>query len=72
MPDPVTNFAHDIQSGAVALANHESGGAYAAIVLSFVLTIYVWYKYGAAAGAPLAASFFICAAMVLPQGPKGT
>ena len=71
--DPVSvaqNFWNDITSGANALVQHENGGAWAAIILSLALTAYVWKVYGAAAGAPLAASFFICLAMVMPPAPK--
>jgi len=66
--DILTQFVNDITSGVNALVKHQSGGVWAAIILSLILTGYVWYVYGPAAGATLAASFFICCAMVLPPG----
>jgi hypothetical protein len=63
--DPTTlpaKFLTDVQAAYSKLVNKDSGGVFAVIVLSFLLTAYVWYTSGAAAGAPLLASFFICLA----------
>ena len=65
--DVLALFVSDFISGANSLIKHQTGGVWAAIILSLILTMYVWWVYGAAAGAPLAASFFICVAMVMPS-----
>ena len=64
MTDILTAFWTDVETGVKQLENHETGGAWAALVLSFLLTIWVWFIYGASAGAPLLASFLICAAVL--------
>ena len=65
-PDVLTAFINDLTNGARSMIKHQSGGQWAAVILSLALTAYVWYYYGPGAGAPLAASFFVCVAMVMP------
>lgn len=63
--DPATlipRFYDDLKAAYDKILNKDSSGKFAVIVLAFLLTVWVWFKQGAAAGAPLAASFFICLA----------
>ena len=67
MTDALTAFVDDVVSGAKTLNEHESGGAWAALIAALVLTVWVWYIYGPEAGAPLAASFFLGAILLFPN-----
>lgn len=63
--DAFTAFLADLAAAWDELTNHQSAGRWAMIALSAILTVVVWFHYGAQAGAPLAASFFICAATIM-------